>query len=266
MSNSLPQRERHDFALSATSCNQGPSLAENAPDVETSSDDYARRFAGPAGAWMLARQTSVILGWLPRTLGATVLDVGGGHAQAALPLMKAGYRVTVQGSSDICQRRITRELREGKIGFVVSSIYAIPFSDQTFDHVICLRLLPHCEAWRSLIHELCRLARHDVVIDYPNRSSFNVMSQRLFWAKKWIEKNTRPFTLFTHQQIADAFMAEGFYVKAKVNQFFFPMAMHRAIRWPGLSNALERAGSLLDLTRRWGSPTLLWAARSRERE
>ncbi|MDQ2673475.1 MAG: methyltransferase, partial [Chloroflexota bacterium] len=68
-------------------------------DVESSSEAYARRFAGPVGQWFLelqARLTLESLAGLPP--GATILDVGGGHAQLAPPLVEAGYRVTVVGS------------------------------------------------------------------------------------------------------------------------------------------------------------------------
>ena len=54
-----------------------------APDVETASDDYAARFAGPVGAWMLQVQERAVLELIAPWPGASVLDVGGGHAQLA---------------------------------------------------------------------------------------------------------------------------------------------------------------------------------------
>ncbi len=68
-------------------------------DVSSSSDDYARRFAGAVGQWFLDIQTGITLDLL-RELppAASVLDVGGGHAQVAPPLIAAGYDVTVIGS------------------------------------------------------------------------------------------------------------------------------------------------------------------------
>ena len=35
-----------------------------------------------------------------------MLDVGGGHGQLAIPLCRAGYRVTVLGSDASCRRRL----------------------------------------------------------------------------------------------------------------------------------------------------------------
>jgi hypothetical protein len=60
----------------------GPGQLREDADLETSSEDYARRFAGPAGRWSLevqARSTMELLRGLPP--GSSILDVGGGHAQ-----------------------------------------------------------------------------------------------------------------------------------------------------------------------------------------
>lgn len=237
-----------------------------AADIETASEGYARRFAGPVGAWMLARQSAVLLDWLASTPGSTVLDVGGGHAQTALPLMYAGHRVTVHGSAESCRDRIAGEVASGKMAFVISPLLEIPFPDRAFDHVVCIRLLAHCPRWPELIREICRLARQSVVVDYPNRSSVNLFSGALFGAKKKVEKNTRPFALFAHREIAGAFAAEGFSVQDRANLFFLPMALHRALGMAGLSRTLESFCGGLGLTRRWGSPTLLCATRREGRK
>ena len=52
-------------------------------DIETSSDGYAARFAGPVGEWMLEIQETITVALLPKTPSATILDVGGGHGQLA---------------------------------------------------------------------------------------------------------------------------------------------------------------------------------------
>ena len=60
------------------------------PDVETSSDGYAARFAGPAGRYMLGVQEAAVrsmLADLPP--GASVLDVGGGHGQLLALMLDA---------------------------------------------------------------------------------------------------------------------------------------------------------------------------------
>ena len=124
---------------------------ENA-DIGTSSEDYARRFAGAVGRWFVetqSRMTLSLLGTLP--IGASILDVGGGHAQIAPPLIEAGYEVTVVGSDPVCGARLQPWLSTGRCRFEVADLQALPFSDTSFDAVVCLRLLPHSISWRDLI-------------------------------------------------------------------------------------------------------------------
>ena len=61
-------------------------------DVETSSEGYARRFAGPVGRYFLKVQEEITLRLLAPWPRARVLDVGGGHAQLAPPLVAQGHQ------------------------------------------------------------------------------------------------------------------------------------------------------------------------------
>ena len=75
-------------------------------DVVTSSDDYARRFAGAVGAYFLDVQARATLELLAPYPGASVLDVGGGHGQTTGPLVDAGHAVTILGSEASCEARV----------------------------------------------------------------------------------------------------------------------------------------------------------------
>jgi len=83
-----------------------PDAFPETADIETASDDYAGRFAGAVGAWMLKIQEAAVLDLLQDHPGVTVLDVGGGHGQLAVPLCREKYPVTVVGSAEVCRRRI----------------------------------------------------------------------------------------------------------------------------------------------------------------
>ncbi len=100
------------------------------PDIASSTDDYARRFAGSAGAYLLAVQNRAILDLLTPRSGGTVLDVGGGHAQLCGPLLDAGYTVTVLGSDESCFGRVHR-LYGGQVRCVKGDLLAPPFPEQT---------------------------------------------------------------------------------------------------------------------------------------
>lgn len=230
-------------------------------DIESSTDEYASRFSGPAGAWMLEVQAGITLDILRAFPGASVLDVGGGHGQLALPLAEGGWNVTVLGSSPECKKRITAAVDEGKCRFTVGNVIDIPFPDRSFDVAISFRLLTHCRQWPVLVRELCRVARHAVVVDYPTSQSLNRIAPSLFGLKKRVETNTRPWTLFTHAQVAAEFSACGFPALRRNPQFFLPMALHRVVGLRGFSATAEGLCSIPGLTAKWGSPVILEAKR-----
>ena len=104
--------------------------------------------------------------------------------------------------------------------------------------------------------ELCRVAQHRVIIDYPTSQSLNALTPLLFGAKKGIEKNTRTYELFRHRHISDHFTQQGFFRTAKRAQFAWPMVLHRALKNLPLSQALERIAKAMGLTALAGSPII----------
>jgi 2-polyprenyl-3-methyl-5-hydroxy-6-metoxy-1,4-benzoquinol methylase len=236
-------------------------VSKDYPDVETASEDYARRFAGPVGGYFLDVQARLTLDLLRPFPRASVLDVGGGHAQLAFPLADRGFAVTVLGSSDACAARLRPLLDEGRAAFRRGDLLAAPFADSAFDVVLAFRLLPHVEAWPRLLGELCRLARRAVVVDYPTRRSVNAIAGPLFEAKRGVEGDTRPFRVFREAEIRDGLATHGFSVTGREPQFFLPMALYRAARSAGLARALEGLASLAGLRRAFGSPVILRAER-----
>jgi ubiquinone/menaquinone biosynthesis C-methylase UbiE len=226
-------------------------------DIETASDEYAGRFSGAVGEYFLDRQNGIILGLMRPWPAATVLDVGGGHAQTALPLHAAGFDVTVTGSSAACRRRLERLLESGAYRFCECPLLPLPFTDRSFDAVIAIRLMAHAPQWRRQVAELCRVARRTVIVDYPDLRSVNYLAERFFGMKKRIEKNTRPFQCFRRGDVLREFRANGFIAPTLRPEFFIPMAIHRALGRARLSRALEAVCRGLGLTRLFGSPVIL---------
>lgn len=225
-------------------------------DVETSSEDYARRFAGPVGEWFLAVQTRLTLELLAPYHGSTLLDVGGGHGQLAAPLAAAGYDVSVLGSADVCAARVRALVDARRVQFRSGDLLRAPFPDKAFDVVVAYRLLSHIAEWQALVGELCRLARRAVVVDYPTKRSVNAFADALFGLKQGVEGNTRPFLVFRDSEVEEAFGAAGFKVSARRPEFFWPMALHRALRAAPFSRGLEGLVSAVGLTAAFGSPVI----------
>ena len=227
------------------------------PDIETSSEDYARRFTGEVGEYFLAVQTAAVLEMLAPWPGARVLDVGGGHAQLAPPLMAQGFEVTVTGSAEVCRQRLDRALSPGSFAFQVCALDRLPFADRSFDVALAFRLLTHLDGWREQVAELCRVAARAVIVDYPDTRSFNRLYAPLFNWKKAVEGNTRTFHSFAPGEVPAELERHGFGRPVERRQFFLPMVVHRAVGRAGISRTAERVSAALGLTRRLGSPVIL---------
>jgi SAM-dependent methyltransferase len=232
------------------------------PDVETSSDEYAGRFAGEVGQWFLDVQSAVVLDLLSPWKGARVLDVGGGHAQLAPPLIERGYLVTVAGSEEVCRARLDRALPAGSFEFRACDLLALPFPDRSFDAVVSIRLLTHLDRWREQMAELCRVADRAVIVDYPDSRSFNRLYDMLFSWKKAVEGNTRTYHIFEPGEIAAEAARHGFGKPVERRQFFLPMVVHRALKNAQLSRLGEGASKAVGLTRSLGSPVMLCMERT----
>jgi 2-polyprenyl-3-methyl-5-hydroxy-6-metoxy-1,4-benzoquinol methylase len=233
-------------------------------DIETSSEDYARRFSGEIGEWFLAVQEEMTIEMLGSYPHATVLDVGGGHGQLTRSLLEHGYTVTVFGSSDVCKARIQELIDQDRCRFQSGNILSLPYPDQAFDVVISYRLLPHVDRWRPLLAELGRVARNAVLVDYPSVRSLNCFSPLLFGMKKRWEGNTRTFTLFHESEIVNEFRSLGFSRARRGPEFFLPMVLHRAMKAPLISKIAEGISRVLGLTSVFGSPVILKFVRTKE--
>jgi len=225
-------------------------------DVETSSEAYARRFAGPVGAFFQESQAAAVRALVAPWPRASILEVGGGHAQLVGPLVEGAHPVTVYGSGAACGERLRPWTGSGRAEFRHGDLLHAPWPDRSFDLVLAFRLLPHVGRWRDLVRELGRLARHAVVVDYPTRRSVNALSGALFGWKKGVEGDTRPFTVFRDREVEAAFSDAGLRLAARRPQFLFPMALHRAAGSARLARLLEGAAGGLGLTAVLGSPVV----------
>ncbi|MEZ5823256.1 MAG: class I SAM-dependent methyltransferase [Geminicoccaceae bacterium] len=238
-------------------------LAENGhfhgecPDLDSSTPAYAARFASRAGTWFLDVQTRILVEFMRPWSKASVLDVGGGHAQVAKPLLSAGHKVTLLATS----LQAVGMALDLPLDVRIGELCAPPTEEGEFDVAIALRIMPHVENWRALIDGLCRSAREAVIIDFPIPGGANALAPFLFTAKKRFEGNTRHFRTMEKEEVIEAFRENGFVVDAAVGQFVVPMVAHRAINRPGISRVIEFVCRLLRLDRYIGSPVLMRARR-----
>lgn len=231
------------------------------PDIETSSADYASRFSGSAGRYLLSVQEMTVRRAIEDLPAGSVLDVGGAHGQLVPVFAKLGWNVTVQGSDRSCELNLRDLHGRRECEFVASDLFALPFPDRAFDLVIAVRLISHVDDWRRLIGEMCRVSARTVMIDYPSKSALNVLTPLMFRFKRSLERNTRTYTSFSRRDIERCLAANGFRVVREHKQFFLPMVVHRVARGALPLRWAERLLRSLGLTALAGSPSILRAER-----
>jgi ubiquinone/menaquinone biosynthesis C-methylase UbiE len=226
-------------------------------DVDSATDLYASRFSGEIGDWMLDVQRRALSELLTLPSGSSVLDVGGGHAQLTPFLLEAGYIVTIHGSCAAAQGRAAPFIASGRCTWSEGPLDTLPYDTASFDAVVSFRILPHVDDWHTFLKELCRVARHTVIIDYPSAKSVNIVSGLLYQLKKKIEKTTRPYQLFCDNQVRQALKDSGFSPTQEVRQYALPMAAHRALKNRQVSEKCEALARRIGATAQLGSPVVL---------
>jgi ubiquinone/menaquinone biosynthesis C-methylase UbiE len=226
-------------------------------DIETATAGYAARFACSAGQYFLDRQAVITTDLLVDTPAATVLDVGGAHAQLAGPLAHLGFVVTVTGSADSCGIALAQRVMPEEVQYLTCDSLNLPFKDNSFDVVLSFRLLPHAKQWQELVAELCRVADKSVIVDYADKRSSNILYAQFFSIKKKLEGNTRPFTLFTRAQVSEEFRKNGFSTPRFKPEFLLPMVIHRKLNSRIFSSIVEIIFRWTGLTYFFGSPVIL---------
>lgn len=227
------------------------------PDLESSTEEYARRFAGSVGEFFIEVQWNAVREMLPPATNCRVLDVGGGHAQLAAPMVDAGYDVTVMGSDEACVRRLNRTVGPNRYNFVAGDLLDLPVESKSFDVVLAFRLLPHLRNWQRFLAELCRVSKLAVIVDYPDLRSVNWFATQLFALKRSVEKNTRTYKCFDRREVIDAFAQNQFELAKLKGQFVLPMALHRMMRTATISRLTETVAKQSGLTQLFGSPVIL---------
>ena len=127
----------------------------------------------PSGTDSLATFARIYAHVLSLIRGTTVLDVG--CCFGFLPLLAAERypHLRVIGTdlvpaSAALASRISRA-QGGRTRFLAADLLALPFASQTMDTVLAIHVLEHlpAAACRAALAQLCRVARHRVVIAVP---------------------------------------------------------------------------------------------------
>jgi SAM-dependent methyltransferase len=91
--------------------------------------------------------------------GTDILDVGVGTGRAAIPLARAGYRVSGIDSSAAMLERTRADAAPAELDLRVGDVNAIPYADDSFDSLVALNVAVHFGHWRTYLHEWRRVVR-----------------------------------------------------------------------------------------------------------
>ena len=234
-------------------------------DPETARTFDDRRFGGPIGALVATSQAKVLVDFIGRIQGRTILDVGTGTGRAALLMAGGGAKVTgIDASEQMLEVARARAAEQGAaVVFRVGDAHALDLPNRSFDVSISLRTVMHTPGWRACIAELCRVSDQLVILDYPSSRSVAALqsaARRLLHAAG---ARTEPYRVFSHAEVAEALTAGGFSVRARHQQFVLPIAVHKAIGSRRFTLGIERLLDRLGLRKLFGSPVTLVAERCR---
>jgi 2-polyprenyl-3-methyl-5-hydroxy-6-metoxy-1,4-benzoquinol methylase len=233
-------------------------------DAHNAQSFDARRFGGPIGALVAQGQADVLADMLGPVHGRTILDVGTGTGRAALLLAAAGAAVTGVDASEQMLAIARERAREtgAPVAFQLGDAHALDFPSRSFDVAVSLRVLMHTPRWRQCIGELCRVAGHAVVFDYPSATSTALVQSLGRRTAHAFGGRTEPYRVFLDGQIRREIASHGYRITDIHRQFVLPIALHKAIGSRTFTERSERWLASVGLLRLFGSPVTVYAERA----
>lgn len=223
----------------------------------------ALRFSGPIGRLIAESQERVIASFLAPVKGRTILDVGTGTGRAAIALAVRGADVTGVDASAEMLEVAERRARDAhvEVTFARGDAHGLVYRSQSFDAVICLRVLMHTPDWRQSLGELCRVARQRVVLDYPALGSAAALQAVTRHVAHALGARVEAYRVFSDRAVRATLAAHGFRVADTHRQFVLPIALHKMVNSAAATDRVEGLLARVGLTRWLGSPVTLVAER-----
>lgn len=229
---------------------------------------YARRYdedryGGGFGRWLRRWETDRFREMIGEGR-REVLDAGGGTGKLGLGLSDAAGSTTVCDVSLPMLRRCRTRARasEVELRMVAADLEALPFGDRAFEVVVCSRVLMHLDDWKAGLADLCRVARRQLVLDFPATGSvagIDSFVKRAFGRGK--EGPRAAYRTFRVSEVRHQLERQGFVVERTDRSFALPHFLHRRLDRPDLSRAMEAWLARSGLARVLGSPVTMKAAR-----
>jgi SAM-dependent methyltransferase len=128
----------------------------------------------PIQQWLLRRFHRRILELVRKTGARRILDVGCGEGFTMRELREDNNLQAAMIGVDLSLAALAwnraREMSRSSLG--VADVHHLPFSDDSFDLVLCLEVLEHLSDSAFALQELLRIARDCVLVSVPHEPLF----------------------------------------------------------------------------------------------
>jgi SAM-dependent methyltransferase len=230
---------------------------------ETAKNFERERFGGPIGSYLRWRQEAQLTHWLDGLGGKSLLDVGAGTGRIAVPMARLGARVTAADASQAMLAEARRKAEEAgvRLEFDICDAMELPYPDQSFDVVVCLRVIMHVLDWRRALTEVCRCARETVVLDFPPRWALSGLQAPIRAGASLFSSSVQRFRLFNLRRVRCELLRLGFAVEKVDKLWVLPIALHKLIGWRAFTLGCEQLLSWLGLRALLGAPVTILARR-----
>lgn len=143
------------------------------PEPHTSANKQKYSRSSRIAQWHLNSVMEAIYQLLAESGGASILDAGCGEGFLTDYLARRDPSLRLTGVDMSSEAIAYAEERFGeRARFRTGNVYKLPFSDNSFDVVLCSEVLEHLDEPDLAVRELIRVARRHVVITVPNEPYF----------------------------------------------------------------------------------------------
>ena len=119
----------------------------------------------------------------------------------------------------------------------------------------------HTPDWRQSLAELCRVAAHHVVFDYPALVSAAALQAAARRVAATVGVRVESYRVFADRAVQTTLTEHGFQISDAHRQFALPIALHKRLNSASVTARVEGMLARAGLTRLVGSPVTVVAER-----
>lgn len=170
------------------------------------------------------------------------LDLGIGTGRIARILLEKNIEVKGMDFSDemikLSRHNLAEYVKKKQLRFSKGDLNKkLPFQDNSFDGVICIRVIKYVKNWRKAIDEISRVIKPNgvFILEYPNFYSIQSLSR--FYAG---------YLTFKPSEINSCLLASGFKIISKMHGVKLPFYLYKYIISESKLNKLLKIEKILD--------------------